>query len=649
MHWVMYCCVELAVSFVFGYSSASAFGGQLDGTAETLIRSAVDDATRFQHVSLSLVLNAQVVEASLTKAEIDKQLAEHLKALDSAIEANAAYPDMVSRLREARASGIQGAIDQIKANQNRSILFNWRSSGPWFGGDRLVEFRVKRGSEEKYSTPTFLLNRVLDEHRVQNIILDAANRFATVSSNHSLPGIGDPALNGRLPIAFHDDTSFRFTMADVAAAVVSDEYPDLKSVSVFSRKSDVEVARIGLVVIDGQCLCPLIELLDKSGVVVQRLKASDYFESQPDGVLYPGKWRSEATGAEVGSMVASTVITVDQAASRIGGEASSGPLRLPLTAGTSILVEAARELPRQDFITTCDVLIGIDDVSRLSSLPCIGISKIVAQVPSTPVQSNTRYRWFVGANVLLMITGFLLWRAWRKSKTNGARVSSVIVLAVGLTTTAGCHRISDETPADDIPAIVLDSPTTDLGVKSAGEVVPFKIAVRASESGLPVVVDAKSGCNCLDVSPAHFTLEPGALQVVNGSISTHGRKGAVETGISFLATDAAGGVTRQIGSIRLVVQDDLFSLPSRMKLTENKHGGYSGNVTLYTPVEWRERIACQLVELEGSVLMSPSDAANCTLVEVSLPRRPDDAIRLQVAVLLLGQTEPIMRIPVLLE
>ena len=149
----MFSCVAAFVFMAHSVAFESPDESVVDG--KWLIQSAADEARNFETACSSLLLSAQVAERSLTQAEINKELAVHLQAIDQAIEASSAYPEMVKRLQDARASDAPRIVEQIKANQNLLILYDLLTFGLHYGGDNLVECRVKRGSESQFSVHSF--------------------------------------------------------------------------------------------------------------------------------------------------------------------------------------------------------------------------------------------------------------------------------------------------------------------------------------------------------------------------------------------------------------------------------------------------------------------------------------------------------------
>ncbi len=643
---------HLLICVVFVGECVPAIQAQ-ETTTINLVQSVAQESAQFQRCDLQLTMTALVAANPPTMDEISRRIVSIQESIDQSIAEHSTNSEHVERLRKARTEGVASWTEQIKANSAQSILFSWRISGPLFGGDRLVEFRIRRGSEEKYSAPTTLLSRTLDEHRARNFFYESSNRTAVASANKIMAGIEDPALFGRLPVALAEISAYELELEERASGDDSVIDSSTQFVAMYStvKGERVKVARVGIAVIDSHYVCPLIEMIDKASNSVHRRIAWDYFKCAGDGLLYPGKWRSEAGIRTRPEQFVKTDITVDQTASRISSTASPVALKLSLPAGTGVISTGVPGQSDVSYTTKCELLVGIDDLDRLGSMPCIEVAKAVVVSSPEEFRSSSRNvsRWVIVLNVVLAGIGLIFWRRWRKSSASKTTKTLTLLLPVAMLCGGGCSGSSNE-----LTTLSVNPETIDLGIVCAGQVLPLEFTISNPQNQSPLAVEIHAGCGCMEVSPTNFVLNPGENQTISGSISSHGKEGVFRSALTCVAREADGGSVSKDVFVEAQVNDTVFCLPNRLVLASDGGDARLGTTVLHFPNEWAAKITCVLNHPDGMVTMIngteiSSLTGSCAAVSVTLPLQSIAPAGLFLSVMLDGQRMPIIRIPVVME
>ncbi len=635
--------------------ASSASGAQEPPSAAELIAAAAKESQEFQKYALELALDANI-KSPVTEEIIESEVKRIQEITDRLIEEHAGNEDFVNRLRAARESSVPAMREQIIANKQRSLNCVWRTTGPIFGGDRLCEFRVKKTGTASWSTATSLLYRTIDERVSESIFYDASSRTAAVARSPVAAGIPEPVLFGRLPIQFAGSDpkqNYRYSFEEPAGDGESVSAPQRRTVAVWTGTGNMErlVARLGIEQVGSAYMCPVVEYFTENKELSFRAVASEFFELGTGKVPFPGVWQSESVLVQGTVGTHRSDVQFDRSACRILDDDQSVVLQLAVPAGTTIVDSGKESASKGNLTTTCEVLVGIDDLRTLESLPCIGRSAVASKPDSTTEVSSPFRRIIVAANltaVVLLLTALFLRRRRRKAASvNMTAIALFAGISVGLF--QGCGpSVSVNSTIENTSEIAIDPGTIDLGSVAAGTVVPFRFTVVNNSDKRAEDVRLNAGCGCTQVSPGEFVLPPGGLKIVEGKVSTHGRDGNFQSVIS--ASIERAGRPRESAEIALKarVNDQVFSIPSRILTTKSNDSAVVGRCRLYYPSEWVGRVECKLDGMEGLVEITPCEIPGVFDVFFSAHFRDLPVSRVSLQMFVEGQTEPVLRIPVLI-
>jgi hypothetical protein len=664
--------IATACWYLLGAQDSLSPGGRVLGDSidpQGLLEEAVNHTGGVAIRTAEIHFRASIVDAPPTSEDINKRVADQEAALRDAIRTHGQDADFVRRIEKALETNRQDVTPQVIANAKREIRGLYLVGGPHFGGDRLTEVRLRRGSNPEWDPPLILLTRHLDRGSQRTILFDAANRSAIASTDPVQLGVPEPHVFGRflgnVLVASYGRTEYESVIRNpeelpheviqVTAEIIqqSDEKDAngiLLELSVERLGGKNKVANI-LIDPTRDYICPLIEEFDQDGKLIRDFRSSDYFHDSSSGVWFPGRCKTRRSILDRTGEFSVVDYEFDSIKSRFNIDLSVEQFSISLPVGTSVFRRTGEN--QQQWVVKCDYTATIDQIESIETSECIGTSADDVTMKRPNIERKSALR---GTLVLINLAAgcaIVSYLAYRKLKNGKVRCFWISLGACGCTVISGCSNTTSGAfyHLKQKPECFANPATVNMGTISAnGQVVKSVVTFFNSLNEEAIVLKLSSGCGCTVLENDEVTINPHSDITVPLSVSTYGRNGSFKTEIGckwYSKCSERSGEVR-VPLVAKFIQN-IFATPTRLFLHDSESRLVVETCFSITAPEevWPSlNVAASIANAEIAALPSEKTDANVRQFRLTAPDRASTS-GLVIAVTLKGQESPVLSIPVL--